>query len=437
MISTFAFTDGRVDALQPADRRYIVRDTRTPGLILRVQPTGTKSYWLCLWYEGKTRWVKLGKHPSMSVKMARDEYVLKRSQLGANGEVARNNAMKYVTLNEVWRQFMDLNPSGLTESTIRNRDYLYRRRIANNIGRRFLHEIRPKDIEACKARALKEVEGRTANEVITIVRILFRWAVEMEMLPANYPVPTAAVRRAKVKGGRTRRLHSDEFRAFLDALEQYGRIDHPDRSPEYYRTVCDALKVMLFTGARSSNVKSMEWTEINLDTGVWEIPATKTKTGREYMVPLTSQVVDIIRRRHAGRAGECRYVFPGWGKSEHLGELRRSFQAIRTLAGIENLTIHDLRRTQGSVQASIGINQAMIGESLCHADIKSTAIYTRSSGMDQLRSNMERANRAMLGVAPGAEVSLTVEDWREIVEVLGSRPLAAKVQGMLDLSRVA
>ncbi len=202
--------------------------------------------------------------------------------------------------------------------------------------------------------------------------------------------------------------------------------------------MADALKVMLFTGARSANVKEMRWQDINLDRGVWVVPAGMTKTRREYNIALTSQVIEILRRRHAGPAGLGEYVFPGKAGKPYLGALRKSWRAILDAAGLDGLTIHDLRRTQASVQADLGVNLAHIGAALCHTDIASTMVYTHASGIEQLRGNAERANRAMTGTTAGAEqTGLTFEEWQEIAATLGAGPLADKVRALADIRRVA
>jgi hypothetical protein len=67
-------------------------------------------------------------------------------------------------------------------------------------------------------------------------------------------------------------------------------------------------------------------------------------------------------------------------------------------AGIDNLHMHDLRRTQGSWQAAMGISLAIIGKSLGHADLKSTQIYSRLQ-LDPVKDAVSRASGAMMEAA--------------------------------------
>jgi len=449
MAAMISFTDPRLEAIQPTEKRFFIQDERTPGLFIRVAPSGHKSFWLKIWYDGRWRQERLGvfqphqnSRPLMTVKQARDQYAVKRAALGINGEVAQKAVQKHMTLNEAWATIYAANPNNNVQQTMYNRDSYYRRHLRKAVGSKFLHEVRPKDIENLRSALQKHMSGRTVNEAFIVLQSIYTWAVKQEILPDNYPSPLTNVKRARIPRPRTRRLHAAEFEAFWTALDQFAYLKHPHLVPGYHPTVADAIKMMLFTGARSANVRTMRWAEISLDRRVWTVPPTKTKSGREYTIPLTSQAVEIIKRRYATAAGEGEYVFPGKGGAPHLGALRNSWHSILDLAGLEGLTMHDLRRTQGSVQADLGVNQALIGEALCHADIASTAVYTHSGSMDQVRNNMERANRAMTATVAGASaddenLALTVDEWEEIIAALGPSPLAAKVRELSDLQRVA
>lgn len=446
MAARFPFTDARLEALQPAEKRYFAQDDKTPGLFLRVATTGHKAFYLKVWFEGKYRWDRLGvfqqnasSTPIMSLRQARDQYAARRAALGMNGEVAQRASTKRLTLNEAWRAILDTNPNNNVKATMYSRRKYFDLHLKRPLGRMFLHEIRPRDIENLRSSLQKELAGRTVNEAFIILQSVYTWAIKQEYLPDNYVSPLTNVKRAKIARPRTRRLHAEEFAAFWRALDKFAYLKHPHLVPGYHPTVVDAIKMMLFTGARSTNVRTMRWSEISLDRRVWTIPATKTKSGREYTIPLTSQAVEIIQKRYQTDAGKGDYVFPGKGDAPHLGELRNSWRSILDLAGLDGLTMHDLRRTQGSVQADLGINLALIGEALCHSDISSTAVYTHAGTVEQLRGNMERANAAMTAAAApvDAGLALTVDEWETIASALGDTPLAAKVRALADVQRVA
>ena len=81
-----------------------------------------------------------------------------------------------------------------------------------------------------------------------------------------------------------------------------------------------------------------------------------------------------------------------------------------------NLHMHDLRRTQGSWQAAMGISLAIIGKSLGHADLKSTQVYSRLQ-LDPVKDAVSRASGAMVEAAGvqigGSGVELVVTEQKE------------------------
>jgi len=92
------------------------------------------------------------------------------------------------------------------------------------------------------------------------------------------------------------------------------------------------------------------------------------------------------------------WVFPGNGRTGHLVEPTKAWWRVLAKAGIDDLRIHDLRRTLGSWQAKTGATLAIIGKSLNHKSVAATAIYARLD-LDPVRESMDRGTGAMLAVA--------------------------------------
>src|SRR5439155_7000503 len=189
------------------------------------------------------------------------------------------------------------------------------------------------------------------------------------------------------KRSRDRFLQSDELPRFLQAL-----------AAEPNDVVRDYVMLSLLTGARRDNVLSMRWKEVSLPRAEWRIPLTKD--GTPQTIPLMAEAVIILERRKQAAAVNGIFVFPGAGKTGHLVEPKGGWRRILSRAGIEDLRIHDLRRSLGSWQAKTGASLAIIGKSLNHKNTQTTAIYARLD-LDPVRDAMERATNAML--AAGAK----------------------------------
>ena len=152
----------------------------------------------------------------------------------------------------------------------------------------------------------------------------------------------------------------------------------------------DYILLSLLTGARKSNVLAMRWDQINLEVGLWVIP--KTKNGSSHTIPVVQQALEILKSRYANKISE--WVFPGGGKSGHLEDPKKAWQRILKRAQINDLRIHDLRRSLGSWQASTGASLAIIGKTLAHRNVSTTAIYARLN-IDPVRDAMNKATQAM------------------------------------------
>jgi integrase len=213
--------------------------------------------------------------------------------------------------------------------------------------------------------------------------------------------------KANRETSRSRFLSPDELGRLLHAVEA---------EPADLR---DFFLVLLFTGARRSNVQAMRWADLDLDGGVWRIAAGESKSGEAMSLPLVEDAVKLLRRRKADldalvrraskpadatrltlrqaqhRAVEQRkaacvavYVFPGRGASGHLVEPKAAWGRVLKRAGIVKLRIHDLRRTVGSWLAGQGANAFVIQKALGHKSLTSVGVYARLD-LSPVRAAME------------------------------------------------
>jgi len=121
---------------------------------------------------------------------------------------------------------------------------------------------------------------------------------------------------------------------------------------------------------------------------------------------LTPEAVSILSERLKVRREGNPWVFPSSGKSGHVTDLKKRWHALLERAGIEDLHIHDLRRTLGSWQAAQGSSLLVIGKSLGHKSTAATQIYARLN-LDPVRASVEAATRAM--IVAGAKEAKALE----------------------------
>ena len=182
---------------------------------------------------------------------------------------------------------------------------------------------------------------------------------------------------------RDRFLQSDELPRFFKALAE-----------ESNTTIRDYILISLLTGARRSNVLAMRWQDISFERHEWRIE--ETKNGTPQTVALSPEAIEILQNRKP--LDNAAFVFSGNGKAGHLMEPKKGWKRILERAEIDNLRIHDLRRTLGSWQAKTGASLAIIGKSLNHKNQNTTAIYARLD-LDPVRDSINTATSAMLTAA--------------------------------------
>ncbi|MCY1425459.1 tyrosine recombinase XerC [compost metagenome] len=183
----------------------------------------------------------------------------------------------------------------------------------------------------------------------------------------------------------------------------------PDQMPALFRAIdsignqdaADLIRLCLFTGARSGNVKAMRWDQLDLANATWTIGSAHHKNKRIHTIPLAPPALEILRNRQ-GVSKE--WVFPSSSsKSGHLTNIYGSWELALAAFAKEleldeapHLRIHDLRHTTASWMASQGDSLPMVGKLLGHTTPQTTARYAHL-GTNPIREALNRTTAAMVG----------------------------------------
>ena len=185
---------------------------------------------------------------------------------------------------------------------------------------------------------------------------------------------------------RERFLSLEEMQRFMKG------IPHLPPKPRAY------FLLLLFTGARLSEARCLRWTDVEWSTRVWRKP--RTKNGSTQFIPLPVQVVEAL----AALPRHSVWVFPGDnGKPWSIGSVQKVWHKIRRQWNIEDVTIHDLRRTCASYLAIEGENLPTIQSVLNHKSLAHTAIYARLNTKAVDRALQAQADR-LCGLVTGPVV---------------------------------
>ncbi len=389
-----SFTKAAIDSLPTpiAGQRSTYHDTKTNGLQLRVTHTGVKTFSLLRRVKaGSLERVTLGRYPDMTVEQARKEAARLNALLvqGINPNTDSRALKTETTLAQLFEDFLKhrRNTRGAYLSATSKQSYRsnYEQHLSK-WGNRKLSQFKDTDFGQLHTKIGKD-RPTTANRVMALSASLFSHAKERKLFKGINP---AMGIRKFPENKRDRFLQSDELPMFFKALAE-----------EPNENLRDYFLISLLTGARRANVMAMQWDQLHFDRAEWRIPTTKN--GEPQTITLTAEAVEILKAR---QGINDTWVFPGVGKSGHLEEPKKGWKRVLERAGIENLRIHDLRRTLGSWQAKTGASLAIVGKSLNHKSPSTTAIYARLD-LDPVRDSVDRATNAMLiaaGVKQGGDV---------------------------------
>lgn len=373
-------------------RQYLF-DSHTPRLALCVTEAGSKSFYVVRRVNGRPRRIRLGGFPELSIERARERAEETNSEVarGLDPQAVKRARRGETTFKGLFQYWLDSHARPRKKTWKEDKEK-FERHLKPLHGRR-LSEIARRDIAALHVRLAKpwkhpdkpgwkkrQLGGPAiANRVLALVRAMFNKAAELGFQGPN---PAAGIKKFPEKE-RERFLYADEMPRFFAALRE-----------ELNTTLRDFFLVALYTGARRENVQAMRWDQVNLERGTWLIP--DTKAGKPQTVYLPDAAREILRERAAESKSD--WVFPGRGKSGHIEEPKTTWKRVLARAGIQDLRIHDLRRTLGSWQAATGASLPVIGKSLGHRQTQTTAIYARLD-LDPVKQAVDRATAAIAAAA--------------------------------------
>jgi integrase len=348
-------------ARHPGGRGALVLwDTAVSGFGLRVHPSGERAFLLSYRYLGKKQWVSLGRYGEVTLEAARERARELREGLvlrGVDPKVALRAPADGLTFRKLGERYMAEWAKPRKRTWTEDQRYLDRDAYpvlggipADRVQRREIREL-------LKTKAAGSPIA--ANRLLAVIRRVFSWAVEVDLVDASPCVhlrpPAAEVKKERV-------LSADEIRALWRGL-----VQGPGR-PE----VRLALQFVLVTAQRPGEVIGLDWGEIA--GGWWTVPPARAKNGKAHRVPLAPLALEIL-----GTAGKGP-VFPSGREEGGPVEVNALAKEVRKHWGawgkmpageepvLRSFTPHDLRRTAASHMTGLGIPRLVVSRILNHAE---------------------------------------------------------------------
>ncbi|MCM2505787.1 tyrosine-type recombinase/integrase [Aureimonas altamirensis] len=331
-------------------------DEAMRGLVLRVGPSGAKSWTFIYTAEGdgEKRRVTLGRHPALTLEKARRKALDLAAAVADGGDPASDKRASREAMT-----FADLAGLYVERYAKRNKksweqdDRLLRVEVLPVIGKKKMTAVTKRDvldiIEA-KAEAGFLVQS---NRLLALLRKLGNWAVAEDYIAAS---PAAGVKPRSKPVSRDRVLSEDEVAAIWKALP----------GAALRGVTRDVFRLLLLTGQRSGEVSGMRRSEVDVDAALWTIPAARTKNGRAHTVPLSPAAMELVNAR-LSKAGEERDAPLFAHVDEPMPSNAIAHAARLKLQLFEDpWTPHDIRRTVATMMADSGTLPHVIEAVLNH-----------------------------------------------------------------------
>lgn len=392
-ITREALTKKTVDAAKATGSLYRLRDSTVPGLLLRVNATGKRT-WAITWGRGQERII--GTYPVMTLEAARDEA---RSQLG---EVAEHGAPlavieankpaseKPITLGDFISEHFAPWAKAHQKAGQATVDAL--KACFGNLYARELRGVMARDIEQFKTKRLNaKIKPATINRDLDRIRKVFSCAVEWGFV-AQHPMADKKVKRIKVDNERVRYLTPAEDRRLREAIakreaerrssresgnkwcEQRGGEGRPMWPKDGYTDhVAPMVLLALNTGMRRGELFGLDWRSVNIPAKLVTVEAGNAKTGKTRHIPLNAEALSVLKHWKKQHGGEG-LVFPN-ASGGRFDNINKAWAGLTDAAQLPEFHFHDCRHDFASKLVMAGVDLNTVRELLGHADIKMTLRY--------------------------------------------------------------
>lgn len=364
----------------PNQKPYELRDINVRGLILRIQPSGYKG-WYVEWTRGKRR--RLGPYEHLTLDQARayaQQAVAEHVQQGLPS-IARapdTSCTLRTFISDRYKAWAisDLKGGAQYVRTMK-------RVFADDLDQP-LTAFDPDWADRWWQARIAVVSKASARRNLACLRSALSKAVEWRLLDKH---PLAGLRRKTVPARKVVRYLSDveesRLRAVLANRDRYmvaarqsancwrqvrGQALYPVLAPDDYGDhVTPVVLLAMNTGLRRGELLSLRWSDIDLPNRMLTVRAEQAKSGKQRHVPLNDEAHAVLVRWQSRGTNQDRVL--------RVRDIKTAYKAVLDAADIENFRFHDLRHHFASKLVRAGVDLNTVRELLGHADMTMTLRY--------------------------------------------------------------
>jgi integrase len=375
-----ALSDTKIRNLVKKDKLYQVADGG--GLSLEVLKSGKKVWRMSYRLDGKKERVTIGEYPFITLVEARAKRHEFKEMIthgrSPMKEKQKNKILKepdtVALFAELWVQDMVIpnNKKPIAIQRILTKD------IMPIIGDKLLKDVSVTDI----LKITDRIKGRGSESIALnargILKRLFAYAITRDKAQTNPAAQIDAQYIATAKS-RDRSLTSNELGILLRTINKSSISPYNKR----------ALHLLILCMVRKRELIEARWDEVDLDTGIWTIPADRMKKNRAHVIFLPTQALDMFIELKS-LAGHSDFVFPSPSSNSKSICHATLNAAVKSLGvDIAPFVLHDFRRTASTHLHEAGFNSDYIEKALAHEQQGIRNVYNKAEYADQRREMLQ------------------------------------------------
>ena len=353
---------------RPAKRTmYMDTDFRT--LLLEVRPTGTGTWYFRYKESGKFTLFKIGTLEDVSVLEAKAKaFELQRTVLRNGDVLAKPYELQVQRLT--FSAFIHEHYTPHAKSRKRSwkaEQGILRRDILPALGELRLDSITRFTLIRWQESMLgKGLAASTCNRALFLLKYAFNCARRWGFIAES---PARDVQALPEKEFRERYLSEEEARRLLDELDA-----------EKDQQAAHVIRLLLFTGARKSEILAARWENVDVGRGILTVPLSKS--GKARHIPLSDAALNVLA--NIPRSSE--WLFPSPKTAGHMTSIFKAWDRVRTKAMLKDVRLHDLRHSFASFLVNDGCSLYEVQKILGHHDPRVTTRYAHLAQDSLLRA---------------------------------------------------
>jgi len=347
-------------------KRIIYMDADIPGFLLEYRPNGAGTWFFRI--RKKQKLIRIGSLAEMDVLEARVRAyeIHKFVESGGSLETLDVRSGSRLTFSTFIHEHYMPHAKSRKRSWKAEQGIL-RRDILPALGEMRLDSITRFTLIRWQENMLgKGLAASTCNRALFLLKYAFNCARRWGFIAES---PARDVQALPEKEFRERYLSEDEARRLLEELDA-----------EKDQQAARAIRLLLFTGARKSEILTARWE--NVDAGRCILTVPLSKSGKARHIPLSDAALKVLAT--IPRSSE--WLFPSPKTEGHMTSIFKAWDRVRTKAMLKDVRLHDLRHSFASFLVNDGCSLYEVQKILGHHDPRVTTRYAHLAQDSLLRA---------------------------------------------------